>query len=99
MIGATANLEYTLVEMLANERNQGRLDTGIIVLLVSSVERFGNAVVVYASCHGDACVPCSTRNLRDSKSARTKSGYRRAMINRMDVIAVAATSVQPTRRS
>ena len=52
MAGAAANLEYTLVEMLADEGNQRRLDTGVVVLLVSSVVGFGDVVVVYASSHG-----------------------------------------------
>ena len=68
MTGATANLENTLVGLLADEGHQGGLDTGVIVLLVSPVERFGNAVVVDASCHGGVCVlirsPESTRRHR-----------------------------------
>ena len=46
MAGAAANLEDTLVEGLADERKQRGLDAGVIVLLVSSVVRFGDVVIV-----------------------------------------------------
>src|SRR6266849_2399284 len=51
MAGAAANLEYALVEMPADEGNQRRLDTGVVVHLVSSVVRVGNEVVIYVSSH------------------------------------------------
>ena len=42
MAGSAANLEYALVEMPADEGNQRRLDTGVVVHLVSSVVRVGD---------------------------------------------------------
>jgi hypothetical protein len=48
---AAANLEYTLVEMFADEGNKRRLDTRVVVLLVSAVVRCGDLVVVNASSH------------------------------------------------
>ena len=48
IVGATD----VIVEGLADERNQRGLDARVIVLLVSSVVRFGDFVVVYASSHG-----------------------------------------------
>src|SRR5712692_8924564 len=47
MAGTAANLEYTLVGMLADEGNQRCLDTRIVVFLVASVIRSGDVVVVY----------------------------------------------------
>jgi hypothetical protein len=49
--GPAANLQYTLTETLADERNERCLDTRVVVLLVSAIVRCGDLVVVNASSH------------------------------------------------
>ena len=51
MAGAATDLEYTQAELLADEGNKRSFDTRVVVHLVSSVVRFGDLVVVYASSH------------------------------------------------
>ena len=50
MAGAAANLKDTLIEILANEGNQRRLDTGVIVLLVIEGLNVGVLVAVRGFC-------------------------------------------------
>ena len=82
MAGAAANLEHALVGMLADEGNQRRLDTGVVVVLVSSVVGSGDAVVVYASSHGGSGVRPNVRAL--GRESRTIGSSRDATASASD---------------